>query len=86
MGELRDGELGTHVDDEVTTALTSVEEETMTDREALEERVKVLTTEVERHKLTSLEREAIAAAIDAEHLRGAWRWADSLRELLERTR
>jgi hypothetical protein len=52
----------------------------------LEELVEVLRAEVERLKLTYSEREAIAAAIDAEHRRGAWRWADSLRGLLERTR
>lgn len=34
--------------------------------------------------LTQAEREAIAGAIEAEHGRGSWRWADTLRTLLER--
>lgn len=34
--------------------------------------------------LTDAEREAIAGAIDAEHSRGAWKWADTLCGLLER--
>ena len=34
--------------------------------------------------LTDEEREAIAGAIESEHSRGAWQWADTLRSLLER--
>jgi hypothetical protein len=34
--------------------------------------------------LTDEEREAILGAISAEHQRGAWQWADTLRRLLER--
>ena len=34
--------------------------------------------------LTAEEREAIAGAIESEHSRGAWQWADTLRSLLER--
>lgn len=40
--------------------------------------------EIERLRLTDAEREAIAGAIEAEHGRGSWRWADTLRTLLER--
>jgi hypothetical protein len=36
--------------------------------------------------LTDEEREAIEGSIVAEHGRGAWRWADTLRNLLERTK
>jgi len=36
--------------------------------------------------LTDEEREAIAGAIAAEHGRGAWAWAATLRGLLERTK
>ena len=35
--------------------------------------------------LTDAEREAILGAIEAEHGRGAWQWAATLRTLLERT-
>jgi hypothetical protein len=34
--------------------------------------------------LTAGEREAIRGAISAEHQRGAWQWAETLRKLLER--
>lgn len=36
--------------------------------------------------LTDEEREAIEGVIAVEHQRGAWRWADTLRKLLERTK
>jgi hypothetical protein len=36
--------------------------------------------------LTDEEREAIAGAVSAEHGRGAWQWAATLRGLLERTK
>ena len=34
--------------------------------------------------LTDEEREAVEGAIEAEHRRGAWKWAETLRGLLER--
>jgi hypothetical protein len=37
-----------------------------------------------RPTLTAGEREAIRGAISAEHQRGAWQWAETLRKLLER--
>jgi hypothetical protein len=40
--------------------------------------------EIETLQLTDEEREAIEGVIVAEHERGAWRWADTLRNLLER--
>jgi hypothetical protein len=36
--------------------------------------------------LTDAEREAIAGAIESEHWRGAFRWAATLKGLLERTK
>lgn len=50
-------------------------------REALQDRDKSPS----RLRLTDEEREAIAGAIEAEHGRGAWQWAATLRTLLERT-
>lgn len=44
-----------------------------------------LRRENARLRITPEEREAIAGAIEAEHGRGAWQWADALRSLLERT-
>jgi hypothetical protein len=44
-----------------------------------------LQAEIERLRLTDAEREAMAGAIEAEHGRGAWQWAATLRTLLERT-
>lgn len=38
-----------------------------------------------RLEMTAVERKAIAGAIEAEHGRGAWQWAETLRGLLERT-
>ena len=43
-----------------------------------------LRDEIARLRLTYKEREAIAGAIAAEHGRGAWTWAATLRGLLER--
>jgi hypothetical protein len=40
--------------------------------------------EIERLRITAEEREAIEGAIVAEHGRGAWQWAATLRKLLER--
>ena len=50
-----------------------------------EEEVIQRDAEIARLRLTDAEREAIAGAIEAEHGRGAWQWADTLRTLLERT-
>ena len=41
--------------------------------------------EIQRLRLTQDERQAIESAIAAEHGRGAWQWAATLRTLLERT-
>lgn len=41
--------------------------------------------EIQRLRLTQDERQAIEGAIAAEHGRGAWQWAATLRTLLERT-
>lgn len=38
----------------------------------------------ENFTLTDEEREALEGAIEAEHRRGAWKWAETLRGLLER--
>jgi hypothetical protein len=40
----------------------------------------------DRCTLTDEERDAIEGAIAAEHGRGAWQWANTLRKLLERTK
>ena len=46
--------------------------------------LKEAADEIARLRLTDAEREAIAGAIAAEHGRGAWAWAATLRGLLER--
>ena len=43
------------------------------------------SNQIDRLRLTESEREAIEGAIAAEHGRGAWQWAETLRTLLERT-
>ena len=45
-----------------------------------------MADEILRLRITEEEREAIAGAIESEHSRGAWQWADTLRSLLERTK
>ena len=47
--------------------------------------IRSLEDEIARLRLTDAEREAILGAIEAEHGRGAWQWAATLRTLLERT-
>lgn len=54
------------------------------DAEVARLRLEAAQAEIAKLCLTDEEREAILGAIGAEHQRGAWQWADTLRKLLER--
>jgi endonuclease I len=59
-----------------------------TPQELIDARAEIerLREEITRLRLTDAEREAVQCAIAAEHERGAWQWAETLRSLLERTK
>lgn len=52
-------------------------------RDAIME-INFLRAENARLRLTAEEREAVAGVIAVEHQRGAWKWAETLRKMLER--